>query len=170
MLKRVGHTIKNTIFMLPENFPKILLGALIHVGNAIVKLLLLPFNLWVKAIVRLADQKERGLLNISSINGLWPFLSFCKRLLIDFIFDAVTFLSYPLGLIFALYVLIDGFDAGAEFAFIAFISTLITVYIYPVFMAVAHDLLELSLLPIRKCIDYFRKPAQQLDIDIKNRE
>lgn len=65
--------------MLPENFVQSLLGALIHVGNAIVKLLLLPFNLWVKAIVRLADQKERGLLNISSINGLWPFFSFCKR-------------------------------------------------------------------------------------------
>lgn len=85
--------------MLPENFVQSLLGALIHVGNAIVKLLLLPFNLWVKAIVRLADQKERGLLNISSINGLWPFFSFCKRLLVDFVFDASAFLAYPVGLL-----------------------------------------------------------------------
>lgn len=161
--------------MLPENFVQSLLGALIHVGNAIVKLLLLPFNLWVKAIVRLADQKERGLLNISTINGLWPFFSFCKRLLVDFVFDAFTFLAYPFGLLFALYSMIDGFTCLSEWYTVAdvlieFVLALIGLYMVPIFVAIAHDCLELSLLPIRKLIDWFRKPAQQLDIDLKNRE
>lgn len=163
--------------MLPENFVQSLLGALIHVGNAIVKLLLLPFNLWVKAIVRLADQKERGLLNISSINGLWPFFSFCKRLLVDFVFDASAFLAYPLGLLFALYDMIDGFILASKVewytvgdVFVEFILALIGVYMVPILVAIAHDSLELLLLPVRKLIDWFRKPAQQLDIDIKNRE
>ena len=161
--------------MLPENFVQSLLNALIHVGNAIVKLLLLPFNLWVKAIVRLADQKERGLLNISSINGLWPFFSFCKRLLIDFIFDAVAFLAYPVGVVVAIIVMIIGFTETNMFytagdVFLEFIISLIVIYIYPIFMALAHDFLVLMLLPIRKLIDYWRKPAQQLDIDYKQRE
>lgn len=161
--------------MLPENFVQSLLNALIHVGNAIVKLLLLPFNLWVKAIVRLADQKERGLLNISSINGLWPFFSFCKRLLVDFVFDATAFLAYPVGLLFALYGMIDGFTCLSEWytvgdVLVEFILALVGVYMVPIFVAIAHDSLELLLLPIRKSIDFFRKPAQQLDIDIKNRE
>lgn len=175
MLKRVGLTQKNINSMLPENFVKTLIDALLHVLYAIVKLLLLPFSLWVKSITRLADQKERGILNLANITGLWPFFSFCKRLLIDFIFDAVSFLAYPLGVLFALIMMIVGFTELNEFytvgdVFIEFVVTLISVYIYPIFMAMAHDGLELSLLPIRKLIDWFRKPAQQLDIDVKNRQ
>ena len=161
--------------MLPENFVKTLIDALLHVLYAIVKLLLLPFSLWVKAITRLADQKERGFLNLANITSLWPFFSFCKRLLIDFIFDAVSFLAYPLGALFAFIMMIVGFTELNEFytvgdVFTEFVVTLISVYVYPIFMALAHDGLELSLLPIRKLIDWFRKPAQQLDIDLKNRQ
>lgn len=161
--------------MLPENFVKTLIDALLHVLYAIVKLLLLPFSLWVKAITRLADQKERGFLNLTNITSLWPFFSFCKRLLIDFIFDAVSFLAYPLGVLFAFIMMIVGFTELNEFytvgdVFTEFLVTLISVYVYPIFMALAHDGLELSLLPIRKLIDWFRKPAQQLDIDLKNRQ
>ena len=54
--------------------------------------------------------------------------------------------------------------------FLEFIISLIVIYIYPIFMALAHDFLVLMLLPIRKLIDYWRKPAQQLDIDYKQRE
>lgn len=71
--------------------------------------------------------------------------------------------------------MIDGFTCLSEWYTVAdvlveFILALIGVYMVPIFVAIAHDSLELLLLPIRKLIDWFRKPAQQLDIDIKNRE
>lgn len=168
---------KLTLFttMLPENFVKNLIDALLHVLCSILKLILLPFNLWVKAITRLADQREKGFLNLSTITGLWPFFSFCKRLLIDFIFDAVAFLAYPVGVVVAIIIMIIGFTETNMFytagdVFLGFIISLIVIYIYPIFMALAHDFLVLMLLPIRKLIDYWRKPAQQLDIDYKQRE
>ena len=161
--------------MLPENFVKNLIDALLHVLCSILKLLLLPFNLWVKAIARLAEQREAGFLNLSNITGIWPFFSFCKRLFIDFIFDAIAFLAYPVGGLMAIYNMIEGFTKTNQFytagdVFEEFIVTLILIYIYPIFMAIAHDLLVFILLPIRKLIDYWRKPAQQLDIDYKQRE
>ena len=36
-------------------------------------------------------------------------------------------------------------------------------------MSLTHDFFQLMILPVRKWISYFSKPAQQLDLDIKNR-
>lgn len=161
--------------MLPENFLQSIADAIIQVLVAIGRIILLPFNLWAKAITRLAEQKNSDQLSLNNINGLWPFFTFCKRLLLNFIFDAIAFISYPIGIIFAIVnFIIDCTHINAYTSFSdivgVFIVTLIGFYLYPVFMAIAHDSLELMLLPVKKFINWCRKPAQQIDIDIKQRQ
>ena len=89
--------------MVPENFSKQILDATKQVLLALLKIILLPFNLWVKAIGNLAEQKERGTLDLNKITGLWPFFTFCKRLFLDVILDVIAFLAYPIGAIVALF-------------------------------------------------------------------
>lgn len=153
---------------LPQNFVNQLVDALLHVLISIVRLILLPFSLWVKSIGKLAEQKKNGLLNLETITGLWPFFSYCKRLTLDFIFDAVTFLLYPLGVLYYIVSFIsdvaDGlpFVDGLEMLLIA----LIGLYLTPLFVAFFHNAFVLVLLPIRKLIDWFKKPAQQVDLNV----
>ncbi len=162
--------------MTPNNFGTLLVNALLYVLSAIGKILALPYSLWTRAIVRLAEQRESGYLTMSNITSKWPFLSFCKRLIIDFTFDAISFLSYPLGVIFSIAILLvnlsryvpQGYEAS-DF-FLEFIATLAVIYVYPVFMSVLHDTFELLMLPVRKCIDFWKKPAQQINVDYKERQ
>jgi hypothetical protein len=162
--------------MTPNNFGTLIVDALLYVLSAIGRILLLPYSLWTRAISRLAEQRQEGYLTMSNITSKWPFLSFCKRLIIDFTFDAVSFLSYPLGGIFAVAILSvdlarlvpEGYPADE--IFLEFIGTLIAIYIYPVLMSVTHDFCELLMLPIRKAIDFFKKPAQQINVDYKERQ
>lgn len=174
MLKRVGAT-QNKKTMLPENFLQSLVDAILQVLIAIGRIILLPFSLWAKAITRLAEQKNSNQLSFNNIDGLWPFFTFCKRLLINFVFDAIAFISYPIGAIFALVSFIINcthINAYITFSDVVgeLIITLVVFYMYPVLMAIAHDGFELMLLPIKKFINWCQKPAQQIDIDIKQRQ
>lgn len=135
--------------------------ALVHVLYSIVyQLFIVPFDLWRKATFRLAEQHENGSFKVINIGGLWPFLSFIKMLLLEFSFDATTFLAYIIGPIIAI---IAGF-AGGEFT--GFISILVFSYYFPIFSSLFRDLTQISILPIRKFISWAKKPAQQLDIDL----
>ena len=162
--------------MTPNNFGQLLVEALLYVLSGIGKILLLPYTLWTRAIVRLSEQRENGYLCMSNITTKWPYLSFCKRLVIDFSFDALSFLSYPLGAIIAIAFLISdlaeyvpmGYSAG-DF-FLEFVASLLVIYNIPAYMALSHDICELLLLPVRKMIDYFKKPAQQINVDYKERQ
>ena len=165
--------------MIQDFFNNVAKHALLQIINVILYILRLPFDLWIKAITRLAQQNNNGFMKLSSIEGPWPFFSFIKRLCLEFAFDAIAVLSYPLGALVTVYYFFDnlitpianGFFSIETFsiAVIAFIGGLITVYTFPIFMAGIHDLLQFVILPIRKLISWFRKPAQQLDIDVKNR-
>ena len=153
--------------MLPQNFLKQLLDATMQVLLALLKIILLPFNLWVKSIGNLAEQREKGLLDLNKITGPWPFFTFCKRLFIDVILDVISFLAYPIGVLASLIVFIvvfvDDFDIIEATG--AFIVVLFCAYITPVYMALWNNLLKLMLLPFRKLVDWLKKPAQQLDIN-----
>ena len=140
------------------------LKALIHVLYSIVYLLfIVPFDLWSKATTRLADQYSSGALKISNITGLWPFLSFIKTIMFEFIFDAAAFMCYIMGPIFAIIVLF----VVPDYQFQSFLITLIAFYYAPISYMLTRDLLTLFvLLPIRKWVSWFKKPAQQLDIDL----
>ena len=151
------------------NLLKLTVDATLHVVYAIVKLIVLPINLWAKAVARLAEQKNKGLLDVNNIRGIWPFFSYIKRLLVEFLFDAISFLSYPVGIVSAIVALFIYIVIHGEQLWIAIIFTgwiILIVYVIPVAMALCRDTFQLLLLPINKIINWFRKPPQQIDIDI----
>lgn len=147
-----------------------LVPALIHVGYSLVYILfILPFDCWVKASERLAQQRANGSLQITRINSPWPFLSFVKSLILEFVFDFVSFLSYFVGVLFAFYTFFS--DLSKEYttfgmAFGEFLLVLIASYYYPILMTVLRDIFQLLILPLRKLISWCRKPAQYYDLNI----
>lgn len=151
------------------NIVKIFVDATLHVIYAVVKLLVLPINLWAKAAARLAEQKNQGLLDINTIRGIWPFFSYIRVLLVEFMFDAVAFLAYPLGILFAfgaLFTYIIIFDEQVWIALGVFVWIILGVYVTPIAMALCRDTFQLLLLPVHKILDWFRKPAQYVDINV----
>ena len=155
------------------NLLKLTVDATLHVVYAIVKLIVLPINLWAKAVARLAEQKNKGLLDVNNIRGIWPFFSYIKRLLVEFLFDAISFLSYPVGIVSAIVALFIYIVIHGEQLWIAIIFTgwiILIVYVIPVAMALCRDTFHLLLLPVNKIINWFRKPPQQIDIDIRKHD
>lgn len=126
-------------------------------------LFIVPFDLWKKAVLRLADQKEKDTLSIKNITSLWPFFSFLKAFLLEFLFDGLILLSYLIGVLLAVAILINGGDLSM------IIAQIILGYYLPVIFTIYRDLFQLCLLPIRKFIDWAKKPAQYMDLDIKNK-
>ncbi len=131
-------------------------------------LFVVPFALWCKAMERLAVQHDTGALRISGINGLWPLLSYLKRFLFEFLFDALIFIAYPVGILFAIIMFMigvkdDSFSAGL----LLFFCTLIGSYYFPIGVSLCRDFFQLFIiLPIRKIVSFFVKPAQQLDLNL----
>ena len=126
-------------------------------------LLIVPFDLWKKATIRLANQKENGTLNIGKSTSTWPFLSFMKAFILEFLIDGIIFISYPLGFILAIKVGIDIKSAEAIF------GALVFAYYYPVILSLFRDFMQLSILPFKKFLSWVSKPAQYMDIEIKNK-
>ena len=159
--------------MVPQDFSKRLLDATMQVLLAILKIILLPFSLWVKAATNLAEQREKGLLDLNTITGLCPFFTFCKRLILDFLLDAIAFLSYPIGVLMSVVAFVmacvETYDVGFGVmlyeAARAFLYVLILSYCTPIFTTIINNTLQFLLLPIRKFIDWCKKPAQQLDVN-----
>jgi hypothetical protein len=147
-----------------ERIKQNLLPALIHSGYSIIYFLfIIPFDLWVKALERLAAQRANGSLEIGTINSPWPFITFMKNLLLEFLFDFFTLLSYVIGVFVAFYTL---FDEG----FGEFIGALVATYYTPVFYAIARDFFQLFILQFRKLLSWLRKPAQYYDLNVQKKE
>ncbi len=147
-----------------NGFVNDLMGATIHFLYSIAYFLfIVPLDLWRNAVKRLALQRANGTMKLTKIEGLWPLLSYIKTLMFEFFFDAIIFVWYFIGAILAIVALAqDGFGA--------FIASLIAAYYSPIMFSFFRDLAQMSLLPIRKFLSWCRKPAQQLDIDFKNRD
>lgn len=124
---------------------------------------IVPFDLWKNATTRLANQRENGGLDLSKNTSNWPFLSFLNTFILDFLIDGFIFMIYVLALPVAIIVAIS--DGGAE----AFISTLLAAYFAPVGLSLIRDFLQLLMLPFNKFLSWASKPAQHLDLDIKNK-
>lgn len=139
------------------------LPALTFVLREFLKILLVPYNLYCKSIERLIETKESSALSIEKSSSNWPFLSFLKRLLLEFLLDAITLLVYPIGIIVFVAVVIQ------ESSFFAGFGSLLGAYIAPVALSIVRDLFQIFILPFRKYIDWAKKPAQHLNLDIKNK-
>jgi len=138
------------------------LSALTFVLTEFLKILVVPYNLYCKSIERLIETKESSALSIEKSSSNWPFLSFLKRLLLEFLLDAITLLVYPIGVIvFGAVVIQESFFDG--------FGSLLAAYIAPVTLSIVRDLFQIFILPFRKYIDWAKKPAQHMNLDIKNK-
>ena len=151
--------------MSDKTLSKQAVSALIHfLYNFFVYFIfIVPFDLWKKATTRLANQRENGGLDLSKSTSKWPFLSFLNTFILDFLIDGFIFMVYVLALPVAIIMAIS--DGG----FGGFISALVAAYFVPVGMSLLRDFLQLLVLPFNKFLSWASKPAQHLDLDIKNK-
>jgi hypothetical protein len=137
--------------------------------NLIIYLLKLPYVLFKKSTSRLSDMSEKGSLSVEKSTSKWPFLSWIKTYILDFGFDASTFLCYVVGFpLIGLSLVMDIFDLNEYYTFGdavgAHIGLLIGCYFIPLSIAFARDIFQILILPFRKYIDWAKKPAQHQDI------
>lgn len=148
-----------------KSFKNQILNALIHFlyNFFIYFIFIVPFDLWKKATIRLANQKESGGLSISKITSLWPFLSFMKAFMLDFLIDGIIFILYVIGLIIGIVLWIT----TGEFA--SFLGVIAGIYFSPIGLSLLRDLIQLMTLPFKKFLSWALKPAQYMDLEIKNK-
>lgn len=152
-----------------NEFVKQLLDALIHLGLRLFQVfILLPLDFWKNAVVRMSKQRNEGALNITTQSD-FPFLSWIKRFVFEFVIDALTFIAWPLFFFTSLGDIIDCFKLMkydfAE-AFFAITITLYIVYFMPVILSIVRDLLNLVIvLPIRWILSFLRRPAKTYDLN-----
>jgi hypothetical protein len=142
-----------------------LVNAVLHVLYYLFVYLLfiVTLNLWKQATIRLSEQKENKSLNLSGIKTLWPFLSFLKRFLLDFLIDGLIFLSPLIGLGLTAWSFIETEEL------MVLIMGVIMTYYTSAFLTIFRDCFQISLLPIRKFLNWAGKPAQYMDLEIKNK-
>lgn len=150
--------------MEPKNFLDVFLKSLLHcLYSVFVFLFLLPIRIWMKSVNTMYEQREKGSLNMENMHTPWPFISYLKAFLFDFFFDAMIVMSYVFGVIIAI---VGAFAEG----FYAFLGALVATYAMPFFLAVARDCIQLMLIPFRKFLSWGSKPAQYMDLEIKNKQ
>lgn len=145
-----------------KKFSERLIAALIQLLLGIWYIIKLPYSLWVKSMNNLVAAKENGRMDLNKMTSEWPFLSFLKVFFLEFLFDAVSFSSYLIGFLIAIYSWID----SGEFAM--FIGVLLMTYNIPVTIMLTRDMFKILILPFRKYLSWAAKPAQELDLNIKN--
>jgi hypothetical protein len=148
-----------------KSFKEHLVNSLLHFLYCffVYFIFIVPFDLWKKATIRLSLQKEKGSLSISKSTSAWPFFSFLKAFLLEFLMDGLAFISYFAGFIYSIYTLIS---TGEVFAFL---TVLASTYFVPVILSILRDLLQLLILPFRKFLSWAAKPAQYLSVKIENK-
>lgn len=145
-----------------KKFSERLIAALIQLLLGIWYIIKLPYSLWVKSMNNLVAAKENGRMDLNKMTSEWPFLSFLKVFFLEFLFDAISFSSYLIGFLIAIYSWID----SGEFAM--FIGGLLMTYNIPVTIMLTRDMFKILILPFRKYLSWAAKPAQELDLNIKN--
>lgn len=145
-----------------KKFSERLIAALIQLLLGIWYIIKLPYSLWVKSMNNLVVAKENGRMDLNKMTSEWPFLSFLKVFFLEFLFDAISFSSYLIGFLIAIYGWID----SGEFSM--FIGVLLMTYNIPVTIMLTRDMFKILILPFRKYLSWAAKPAQELDLNIKN--
>lgn len=143
--------------------------ALLHFLYRIVYFLfVLPFGLWKNAVVRMSIARRSGSLDVTGIKTDYPFLSWLKRFLFEFLFDAIIVVIWIVGVIAALIGFFKGLSSeyvsfgGALFGFI---GTLYAFYVAPIGVTILRDLTTICVvMPMRWWISYLRRPAKTYDL------
>lgn len=147
------------------SFGQLLVNALVQFFYMIAFILFLcPFGFWKNACIKLDEARKNKAWNFGNSKSHWPFLSFLKAILFNFIFDGLIFISYFVGIIMAFKALFSG---GG---FWGFLLTLIISYYAPMAIAPLRDIVYLLILPITKLIKWCSRPPQYLEIDMTEKQ
>lgn len=149
---------------------KTIITAFTHILYQLVYFLfILPFDVWSKALKRLAAQRENKALKFVEIKSPWPMFTFLKRWFIDFFFDMLIAIVWIVGLFF----LFSDFEKYVTYPFkssfldgMTSLSFIYLGYFSTVAIHLVRDLFILLLKPLGKFFGWLNKPAQHLDITI----
>lgn len=153
-----------------EEFVKQLVDACIHlIYRFVYFLFILPFDIWKKAIIRLSKQRKEKSLDLIAIKSEFPFLSWLKRFIFDFLIDGLTAIIWIIGFIFTIVIMFVGsgeFDMDSVFLnILLFLVMLYNVYWMPVYLAIIRDMLTICVvMPLRWLVSFFRRPAKTYDL------
>lgn len=157
-----------TSFTTPENNGNESLWQ--QIGDAFIHLLyrlvyflfILPFGLWKNAVIRMSNQRRSGALDVTTIHTDWPFLSWLKRFIFEFLFDALTIISWIVGIIAVIITAADSYNFSI---FGNIIIPLYGFYLAPLYFSILRDCTTIFIiLPMRWMISFFRRPAKTYDL------
>lgn len=148
-----------------EKFKKQIVNALIHFLYTyfVYFIFIVPFELWKKATIRMSEQRANKSLSISKMTSDWPFLSFLKRFILDFLIDGLIFMSY----ILAIFVGVAAWLVSGEI--LALPAAIVYLFFTPLWLSLVRDIIQLLILPFKKFLSWVSKPAQYMDLEIKNK-
>lgn len=141
--------------------------ALLHFLYRIVYFLfILPFGLWKNAVVRMSNARKSGSLDVTGIKTDYPFLSWLKRFLFEFLFDAIIVVIWIVGVIVSFYGFFDHLG-HVKFgtAFGELLVSLYGFYVAPIAVTIIRDLTTICVvMPMRWMISFLRRPAKTYDL------
>jgi hypothetical protein len=156
-----------TSFTTPENngvpFSKQLGDAVLHLLYRLVYFLfILPYGLWKNAVTRMYNQKQSHALDVTGIHNEWPFLSWLKRFVFEFLFDALTVIFWAIGFLVWFIQIVDA-------RYIQFVPDILIplygIYIAPIMFSIMRDAAIIFIvMPIRWFISFLRRPAKTYDL------
>lgn len=150
---------KTENFSFSQHFVKALIGALYYLILYIP--FILPYNIWGKAATRLSLIWESKSLTYNEDGGTYPLHSFYLKYVVNFIFDALMFLIWPIGLIITIKMRID--NDGMEI-----VDVLIMLFTWYIYVIVIRVMKEVVYFVLNTLVAWFLNVIKNIGQLIKN--
>jgi hypothetical protein len=150
---------KTENFNFSQHFVKALIGALYYLILYIP--FILPYNIWGKAATRLSHVWESKTLAYNEDYGNYPLHSFYLKYVVNFIFDALIFLIWPIGLVLTIKARIDNESMD-------FVDILIMLFTYYVFVIGIRVVKEVVYFVLNTLVAWFLDVIKNIGQLIKN--
>lgn len=148
-----------------ESFGQLIVNGLVQFFYMVAYILFLcPFGFWKNACIKLNEARKNKSWDLGNSKSRWPYLSFLKAILFNFIFDGLIFISYFVGVISAIVALIEGAGFGG------FFMALVGAYYTPMIISPIRDFVYILILPFVKFIKWCSRPPQYLEIDMNTKK
>jgi len=153
-----------------DQFGKQIVDALLHFLYRIVYFLfILPYGLWKNAVIRMSKQRQNNALDVTTIKTDYPFLSWFKRFLFEFLFDGLILISWVIGFISFIVFMVK---MGSAFSYLGFwrslwliLVSLYSAYCGPLLVTIIRDLTTICVvMPMRWVLSFWRRPAKTYDL------
>lgn len=150
---------KTENFSFSQHFVKALIGALYYLILYIP--FILPYNIWGKAATRLSHVWESKSLAYDENNGTYPLHNFYLKYVVNFIFDALMFLIWPIGLIITIKMRID--NEGMEI-----VDVLIMLFTWYIYVIAIRVMKEIVFFILNTLVSWFLNVIKNMGQLIKN--